>query len=190
MDKELETIEESAKAVQEVAKITSNAIDAGREMGGFVSRFVSGPLEQGIGIIEDKLRYIRWERQMRLIQRRSNDFLKQQQLSSPNKPIPIKNAIPLLEYATLEEDDCLQDMWARLLVNGTNESTGKNIERAFIEILAQLTPLEAQILQTIYSLPFEETKHKGIVTGNLPLSATISDDENKNICNIWGQSKN
>lgn len=169
-------IEESAKAVQEVAKTTSTAIDAGREMGGFVSRFISGPLEQGVGILEDKLHYIRWERKLRLI-KRSEEYLRLMGLSAPNKTIPLKNAVPLLEYATLEEDDNLQDMWARLLVNGTNDSTGISVERSYIEILAQISPLEAQILEAIYRLPFEES-HKGILTENLPDSASIEDDPN------------
>ncbi len=178
MNKELESIEESAKAVQEVAKTTSNAIDASREMGGFVSRFVSGPLEQGVGIIEDKLRYVRWERQQRLI-KRSEEYIQQQGLSSPNKPLLLKNAVPLLEYATLEEDDYLQDMWARLLVNGTNKSTGINLERSFIEILSQLNSLEVNILEAIYSLPFEDANHEGIITAGLPYEAVIVDKDRK-----------
>ncbi|MGJ0486129.1 MAG: Abi-alpha family protein [Methylomicrobium sp.] len=179
MSNELETIQESAKAVQEAAKTASNAIDAGREVGGFISRFLSGPLEQGIGIIEDKLRYVRWERQVRFIMR-AEEFLKQQGLSRPSKTIPLKNAVPLLEYATLEEDDNLQDMWARLLVNGTNEATGINIERSFIEILGQISSLEAQILNAIYALPFDETKHDGVYTENLPEFASVAEETPEN----------
>jgi len=36
-------IEEEFKAIQEVAKTTGKAIDAAREAGGFIARFVSGP---------------------------------------------------------------------------------------------------------------------------------------------------
>lgn len=176
MNEELESIKETAKATQEVAKTASNAIDAGREMGGFVSRFISGPLEQGVGIIEDKLKYVRWERQQRLILR-AEEFLKNKDMPNPDNPIPLKNAVPLLEYATLEEDDELQDLWAYLLVNGSNKSTGVNIERSFIEILAQISSLEAQILKAIYVLPFEETRHAGVVTQYLPEYALVAKEE-------------
>ena len=172
-------IKEVAKASQEIAKFASNAIDAGRDMGEFISRFISGSLEQGMGIVEDRLRYNRWERQQRLMMR-AEEFIKQQGLPLPDKPIPLKNAVPLLYHATLEEDDSLQDMWARLLVNGTNESTGINIERSFIEILAQISFLEARILQAIYDLPFEKTQHAGVVTENLPEYATVSEDKPAN----------
>ncbi|TQV65819.1 DUF4393 domain-containing protein [Exilibacterium tricleocarpae] len=176
MSEELESIKETAKATQEVAKTASKAIDAGREMGGFVSRFISGPLEQGVGIIEDKLKYIRWERQQRLI-RRAEEFLKNKGLPNPDNPIPLKNAVPLLEYATLEEDDDLQDLWAYLLVNGSNISTGINIERSFIEILSQISSLEARILKAVYALPFEETRHAGVVTQHLPEYALAAEEK-------------
>lgn len=175
MSEESEAIKETAKATQEVAKTTSKAIDAGREMGGFISRYISGSLEQSFGILEDKLKHIRWERRLRFI-KRTEEFMREQGFARPNKLISLKNAVPLLEYATIEDDDSLQDMWARLLVNGTNGFTGVNIERSFIEILAQISPLEAQILETIYSIPYKKTQHSSIVTENLPTSASIADE--------------
>ena len=127
-------IKEVVKASQEIAKTTSNAIDAGRDMGEFISRFVSGSLEQGMGIVEDHLRYVRWERQHRLM-KRAEEYIKQQGLTPPDKPIPLKNAVPLFFHATLEENDSLQDMWARLLINGTNESTGITIDGHLLKFL-------------------------------------------------------
>ncbi len=47
-------MEEESKAVQEVAKTTGKAIDAAREAGGFIARFIVGSLEQGMGIFEDR----------------------------------------------------------------------------------------------------------------------------------------
>jgi hypothetical protein len=62
-------ISETAKAFQEVAKTTGKAIDAGEKFGGFISSYIAGSIEQGMGIFEDKLKYMRWERQVRLMQR-------------------------------------------------------------------------------------------------------------------------
>ena len=168
--------QEIGKASQEVAKTTSKAIDAGSDMGGFISRYISGPLEQASGILEDHLRYIREERRQRLLVR-AEEFRIQQGLPLPDKPVPLKHAVPLFFHATLEEDDNLQDMWARLLINGTNESTGINIERPFIEILAQISFLEARILKAIYDLPFEKTQHGGVITENLPEYATVAENK-------------
>ena len=159
-----------------MAKTASKGIDAARDMGAFISRYVSGPLEQASGILEDHLCYIRWERRQRLMIR-AEEFRIRQGLPLPDRPIPLKHAVPLFFHATLEEDDNLQDMWARLLINGTNDATGINLERSFIEILAQISFLEASILQAIYELPFEKTHHAGIVTEYLPDKATIAENK-------------
>ncbi len=52
-------MDEDAKAIQEVAKAAGKAGVAAREAGGFLSKFIVGPLEQGMGIFEDRLKYMR-----------------------------------------------------------------------------------------------------------------------------------
>ena len=163
-------VTESAKAAQEIAKTGGKAIDATRAAGGFIARFVAGPLEQGMGIFEDKLRYLRWERQLRLM-RRAEEVLNSLGLDAPSRAVPLKIAIPLLQAASVEEDDGLQDKWVNLLVNAANSASGIEIRRAYIEILEQISPLEARILDVIYSLPFESIHHDGVVTCDLPNSA-------------------
>ena len=41
---------DESKAVEEVAKVTGKAIDAGLELGGFLSKYVGGSIEQAMGI--------------------------------------------------------------------------------------------------------------------------------------------
>lgn len=164
-----------AKAVEETAKATGKAIDLTTKFGSFISKYISGSVEQGIGIFEDKLKYIRWERQMRLMQK-ANEFAKSIGLDEPNRAIKLKLAIPLLQAATLEDDDYLQDLWAKLLVNSSNKNSNVELSRTYIDILERLNPLEAKILEKIYSLPFEDTQHKAIVTQYLPERAMIAEE--------------
>lgn len=178
MPEELDVIKETAKATQEVAKTTAKALDTSEKFGGFIAKYIAGSLEQGIGIFEDKLKYMRWERQLRLMDR-ANEVLKSRNLPEPSRPIPLKLAIPLFEAASLEDDNYLQDLWTNLLVNASDVKSGIELQRAYIDILESITPLEAKILETIYSLPFEESHHKSIITENLPTSAKISTDETR-----------
>lgn len=179
MSDPIESVVESAKAAQEIAKTTGKAIDATREAGGFIAKFVAGPLEQGMGIFEDKLKYMRWERQVRLMQRAS-ELLRRLGLERPTKPVPIKIALPLLEAASLEDDDFLQDRWVALLVNAGNAASGIEIQRVYISILEQLSTLEVKILDAVYALPFSDSQHAGIVTVDLPESAHIEMNEEQN----------
>ncbi|MBL8389344.1 MAG: DUF4393 domain-containing protein [Hydrogenophaga sp.] len=175
---ESESVTEAAKAVQEVAKTTGKAIEVSEKFGGFISKFVTGSLEQAVGIFEDKLKYMRWERQVRYMQR-VEQLARDVGLSSPTRVIPLKLAIPLLEAASLEDDDLLQDLWVRLLVNAVDERSHINLQRSYIEILRQLTSLEAKLLQMIYSLPYEQTLHAGIVTGGLPTHVVAHEDDGR-----------
>lgn len=178
MGDETDAVKESAKAVQEVAKVTGKAIDAGKKFGGFISRYISGPLEQGIGIFEDKLKYMRWNNQQRLM-KRAEEFMTSLGLREPTRPILLKLAVPLFQAALLEDDNYLQDMWAKLLVNSATLQSGVDLKRAYIDILERLTPLEAQILEKIYSLPFAETQHNGVLTAGLPATAAVASDLDK-----------
>lgn len=169
-------MDEEAKAVQEVAKATGQAIEAARKAGGFISKFVSGPIEQGMGIVEDHLKYVRWERQQRLMQR-TEEFLRLSGLSAPTRPVPLKIAIPLIQGATMEDDDELQDRWAALLVNAANANFDGEVRRSYAVILEQLTPLDAQILEAIYALPFERSQHGGVITSQLPAQARVAGEK-------------
>lgn len=163
-------LKESAKAVQEVAKTAGKAIDLSEKFGTFITRYVDASLTAAFGIFEDKLKYMRWERQIRLMQR-ANDFLVNEGLNQPTRAIPLKFAVPLLEAASLEDDDYLQDLWAKLIVNSAIETSGVVINRTFIDILERLSPIEAKILNVVYAIPFDDMHHHGADTRNLPESA-------------------
>ncbi|NQT54700.1 MAG: DUF4393 domain-containing protein [Desulfobacteraceae bacterium] len=176
MSQETEAIKETAKAAQEIAKASGKAVDAGSNFGRFISRYISGSLEQGIGIFEDKLKYMRWERQQRLMVR-ADQFMQEIGIESPTRAIPLKLAIPLFQGASLEDNDDLQDIWAKLLVNAANKNSGIDLKRVYIDILERITPLEAQILSAIYILPFAEIQHKGVFTADLPDKAVPADEK-------------
>lgn len=61
-------------------------------------------------------------------------------------PIPPRLAIPLLEAASLEDDQGLQHMWAALIANSVDPERDERAPRIFIETLRQMEPLDARIL--------------------------------------------
>jgi hypothetical protein len=139
-------LEETAKATQEVAKTTNTAIETIRDFGNYMSKFLTPPLEQVSELITDKLKYYTVTNQLNLMKKAQE---KMDELGlSPQNTIPLKLGIPLLEAASLEDDDKLQELWANLLVNS---STSFSLERSYISVLEQLSPLEAKILIQIYN---------------------------------------
>jgi len=73
-----------------------------------------------------------------------------------------------LQAASLEDDDYLQDMWAKLLVNSATKNSNIELKRMYIDILERLSPFDAKIFEKIYSIPYEETWHKMIIVSWLP----------------------
>lgn len=155
---------EILKTAQEIAKTTGQGLQCVQKMGKFLSRFIGGPLEQGFGIIEDKLKYLRWERQIRLIDR-THAFIDERGSQMRFRPVPLNVAIPIFEGASLEEDDDLQDLWARLLVNAADADSGIQVRRGFASILQDFSQMEARLLQAIHDAP---PMKGGIPTKGLP----------------------
>lgn len=148
-----------------VAETFGKGIDLAEKAGDFIAPLIKGSLVQAIGIFEDKLKYTRWERQMRMMDRVQK--IMEEQKITVNNPLPLKFALPLLQGASLEEDDDLQDLWINLLVNAVS-SCNIEIKRVYMDILERISHQEAQIINSIYSISFEENQHKFLETYDLP----------------------
>lgn len=164
-------MDEISKAAEEIAKTTGKAIDAASRAGGFLAEFIKEPLRERFGIITDNLKYRRWENMLNL-QQRAIRKLEALGVESTLRPIPAAVAVPLLEAASLVEDDDLSERWANLLVNFAAQESGVSVQRSFITVLQELNSLDAIILEKIYSLPERvrdpEAGRSGILTGRLP----------------------
>jgi hypothetical protein len=166
---------EGAKAVQEVAKTSGKAIDAAREAGGFIARFIQSPLEQAAGIWTDKLKYVRWEQQVDLMNR-ANAKMAEVGLNEPYRPLPLKLAIPILQEGSMEDEDFLRDRWANLLVNAANGSSGVKVQPMFVSMLKDMTSLDIQNLIAIFAVPIPADAIDIYVwPGDLPTSARVMD---------------
>ena len=171
---------EEAKAVQEVAKTTGVAIRAVEKMGAFLSNVAGVPIATAVGIFEDKLRYMRWENQLSLIDK-ANEKLAQRGLCSPTRALPLQFTVPLVEAASLEDDDYLQDLWATVLVNAADETVDVQLRRAFISILEDMTFLDVRILKVIGAATLSPTYqldvlNSGFYLGYLPDTAAAMDE--------------
>lgn len=101
-------------------------------------------------MVSDYLKVVRFERQIRLSER-VRHFLAERGLDAPTRRIAPNIVLPLLENASLEEDDDLQDVWARLLVNGGDAHSGIELHPAFGAVLAQMTAFDVRNLAHIDS---------------------------------------
>ncbi|MFK4784569.1 Abi-alpha family protein [Fusobacterium sp. MFO224] len=148
-----EEIVEVSKAVQEVSKFGVKALESGGKLGNFIAK-VTGLTDDGIlGLIKDKLQFIRWERQCRMADEYNRKYKDQQM-----KPIPLKFLIPILQNGSLEDDNNLQDIWVNLLGSFTNKNYKGERRMAYIDIIKSLNPLDIYILKEIYEFSYNKQR--------------------------------
>jgi len=139
--------DEQAKAVKEVAKTTGTVAELGEKVGGFISKVIGPACFEVGGVLADYTRYFRYKNLLSI-----SDKVKaihaRRKLEGKEVPIPPRIAIPLLESASLEDDETLKDVWATLIANGTDPNSKTILHPGYIEIIKQMSPDEAIILNS------------------------------------------
>jgi hypothetical protein len=142
-------ITESAKAAQEAAKTVRTGIEATQQLGRFVSRITTEPLDTVMGILNDKLQFMRWERKLRLAER-GRELLRERGIEGPLRPVPFKLAVPIVENASLEDNNELQDLWANLLASAVDPKFDGLVRSAYIDIIKQFEVVDVHLLNAVY----------------------------------------
>jgi hypothetical protein len=135
-----------AKATEATANASKEAIQASRELG----HFIRGPAGVVMDMLEDRFKVIRFELLIKYWDRVRN-ILIEKGMDAPTRRIALKIGLPILENATLEEDDDLREVWARLLVNSGDANSGIEPRTAFASVLAEMTAQDVQNLALIES---------------------------------------
>lgn len=143
--------DEQAKATQELAKTTGQFAEIAEKIGGFVSKLVGPTSEQIGGILGDWTRYYR-SKNLLMIADKVEAINSRRRTQGKTTQIPLKIAVPLIESAALEDDEVLQDIWARLISNSIDPNFSTAIHPGYTEIIRQLSPDEAIILESFLKL--------------------------------------
>jgi hypothetical protein len=151
-----------AEATKAVAETSGKAIDATTDF----AKIFKGPVAELIGCVEDKFKYIRWERRQALMAK-SEAYMQAKGLSVPTRELPLPFSVPLLTACVMEEDDDLQEIWARLLVNAGDASTEMELRTAYIEIFRGMSAFDvknlAALVEATLNLPAGTPRTLGVM---------------------------
>lgn len=163
-----DTLGKAADAAKAVAETSDTAL---KLAGKFGSHF-SGPLGTIAKMMDLELRFIAAKRGLRLSDR-WNALLAARGQTLPTRHIPPNFVVPLLTTAVLEEDDDLQDTWARMLVNAGDASTEMELRVAYVEILKGMSAFDVKNLAAMAeaSLAIQSGRPRALLTTDLPKSA-------------------
>ncbi len=161
----------------EQAKLGQEIVGAGRDLGSYLAKILGDLPQDLVGlIIGDKVKARRLVQAEKLWET-AKHYLREQQVTEPEPP-SLNVVIPILEAAVNENREELQDLWARLLAASMNPKKSNLVRLKFIEISKKFDPLDARVLDWMYS-------HEGGIFSNLPdkgmkqiqSDLTISEDE-------------
>lgn len=143
-------VEEISKAVQKASDLGVKALETGEKVGGFFAQVFKEPITEVAGVLTDRLKFARWKRLVEM-QAQVNEILMNRGVSD-TRAVPPKLALPLLEEASLEDDEDLQRLWSQLLANAMDPSFSGNLRTGFVEMIKGLTALDAGILNFFYQV--------------------------------------
>lgn len=128
--------------------ITSTAIEKGIDLAqSFLSKLLSPGIETAGLLIQDQVQHFRIKQQLKLLEK-AKKYCDKNNISP--KSIPVKILVPLLNDASLEEDDQMLDNWAILLSNMVDSE--QNLQNhIFPSILGQLSLNEFEYLSSTHS---------------------------------------
>jgi hypothetical protein len=152
----MKAIEEAAKAAQELAKTGSKAIDATRDVGGWLDRIFGRAVEHTVGrfwtnrMLASRVEaaIFDWARLMTLLHNTEKKLRKKG--VQVTRVVPPKIALPLLEHATMEHEDDLHELWENLFVSALDPSE-EEIKRTYVSVLAELSGRDAHALKWLYA---------------------------------------
>lgn len=135
-----------------------------------LNKFLSPALQEAGDAVGSRIRVFRLKQETKLLSK-SISILEEAGLKP--KPVSLKVLFPLLDAAVLEEDDQMAERWASLLASAANPNNQTALESSFIEILKQLAPPHAFVLDVFYEqierdkLPPEQWAERGYVFSDL-----------------------
>ncbi|MBL4776006.1 MAG: DUF4393 domain-containing protein [Mariprofundus sp.] len=135
---------EDAKAIQEVSKTTSRALDSVDGLGRFVEDAFGYPIREAGGFLGDWIKFKRgnWKTTVEI----SRGILDVRGVKKID-PIQAKYGVDIMQKASLEDDRVLQEMWAGLIANSLDPEVNVSPRKVLISLLGELESIDAYFLK-------------------------------------------
>ncbi len=100
-------------------------------------------------LLTEQMRFWRFKNGARIIENAERIIKERGIETEALKRIPYGEQFLLLEKATLEENEEVQDLWSALIANSVDPQADTQINKRILDILSSLTPPEAGLLKVL-----------------------------------------
>ena len=112
----------------------------------FMAKLLGPSIKEFGELFADNVRYRRLKNQIKILNK-TREFLEKKGIEP--RELNLKTLVPLIEKSSVEEDEILQEKWAKLIANMAS-SPESGLEPRLINTLSSLSSLEAKILDFIH----------------------------------------
>lgn len=138
---------------------TKMAVEASSVWAGQLGRFfnhIFGPGAEAMGeLIGDRVRLWRAMNLFAIADRLENEIVKRRLDPSSLRHLNLPDAVLLIEAASFESDERVQDLWAKLLASALDAERDISIAKGFVETVKALDAVDALVLQHIAKIHFK-----------------------------------
>jgi len=138
--------ENSAKAVEETAKLGQDVVGAITGASSYLKEVSSGIPQNLAGMLGDAVLHWRVRNRVRLEQR-TREILANRGVKSADRDSSPSVVVPIYEAAMGESSDDLSELWARLLAAAMDPK--RSVRKRFIEAVREMDPVDARVFQKL-----------------------------------------
>ena len=147
----LDPISAWGDAEKEKWKAIQKAIPLTNRIGNFIGTIIS-PAAIGLGgLLGDEMKAWRAGNLERIAHKWSRKRKRRGIHPEIIKQLPFRETVAVIDAASKEDDDDVQELWARLIANATNIDAQVEIKKMHIDLIKSLNGLEACILRAIFA---------------------------------------
>jgi hypothetical protein len=143
----------------EQAKLGQELVKAARDSGSYLADIFGDLPRDLMGLlIGDRVKARRIENAVNF----SKKLQERLEAQAAQEPPSLKFAIPILAAAVDEENEGLQELWARLLATAMDPARRDEMRQTFVETVKQMDPMDALVLEAIRKNGGEQWQPSGV----------------------------
>jgi Abortive infection alpha len=149
---------EQAKAAQEKWKAIQKGLELTERTGEFLGKAFGPAVDAVGGLLGDQMRYWRAKNLDRLAEKWRRHLEARGVDPATVRSLPFGEAYRVIEAVSVEEDDEVQDLWARLLASAMDPARQSGIKKVYIDLLRSFGPAEAAFIDLLWFINEDLTR--------------------------------
>lgn len=127
------------------------AIETARDTRQFLGMIFGSAAYEFGEMLGDQMRYWRFKNLAKILGKTEDILSSRGKKPDDLSPLSFGDAMRTIEAASYEEEEIVQDLWARLLANTIDPGASVGLKKVYQDILRSISPVEARLLDLLWS---------------------------------------